>query len=310
MAERRLRSTIKLITPAAACLALAAPLIAQTPAPKRLATVDHVGDAEAVVYDPGTDSYFVSDVGGDPGVKDGNGAIVRISGDGKLLERHFIQGGKKGVTLNAPMGSRVRGDTLWVLDVDVLRGFDTRSGKPLATVDLAPAGSLFLNDFDFGPDGGLYASDMRLRTGPDGKMAPVGPGRIYHVGADRRVSVALESPALVFPDGIGWDARGRRVIIAPFQGNAVQAWRPGAARPDSLAGGKGRFDGVEVGRDGRILITIWNDSTVSTLEGGRLVPRIGPLEMTPADASVDARRGRVGIVSMEAGRFELWTWTP
>jgi sugar lactone lactonase YvrE len=260
-----------LIAPAAACLALAAPVRAQTPAAQRLAAVDHVGDAEAVVYDPGTDSYFVSDVGGDPGVKDGNGAIVRISGDGKLQERHFIQGGKKGVTLNAPMGSRVRGDTLWVLDVDVLRGFDTRSGKPLATVDLAPAGALFLNDFDFAPDGGIYASDMRLRTGPDGKMAPAGPGRIYHVGSDRRVSVALESAALVLPDGIGWDARGRRVIIAPFQGNAVQAWRPGAARPDSVAGGKGRFDGVEVGRDGRILITSWNDSTVSTLEGGRLV---------------------------------------
>jgi sugar lactone lactonase YvrE len=310
IASRRSRSRTTLIAPVAACVTLVAPLHAQTPAPQRLAVVEHVGDAEAVVYDPATDSYFVSDVGGDPGVKDGNGAIVRISGDGKLQERHFIQDGQKGVTLNAPMGSRVRGDTLWVLDVDVLRGFDTRSGKPLATVDLAPAGALFLNDFDFAPDGGIYASDMRLRTGPDGNMAPVGPGRIYHVGADRRVSVALESPALVFPDGIGWDARGRRVIIAPFQGNAVQAWRPGAASPDSVAGGKGRFDGVEVGRDGRILITIWNDSTVSTLEGGRLVRRIGPLTMTPADASVDARRGRVGIVSMEAGRFELWTWSP
>jgi sugar lactone lactonase YvrE len=311
IAGRNSWSGAALIAAAAACLTASRPAD-RGPAsqPRRLAVVEGVGDAEAVVYDPATDAYFVSDVNGDPGVKDGNGAIVRISGDGKLEDRHFIQGGKKGVTLNAPMGSRVRGDTLWVLDVDVLRGFDTRSGAPLATVDLAPAGALFLNDFDFAPDGGIYASDMRLRTGPDGKTAPAGPGRIYHVGPDRRVSVALESPALVFPDGIGWDARGRRVIIAPFQGHAIQAWKPGTTRPDSVAGGKGRFDGVEVEPEGRILITSWNDSTVSTLDGGRLVRRLGPLSMTPADVSMDARRGRVGIVSMEAGRFELWSWSP
>jgi hypothetical protein len=99
------------------------------------------------------------------------------------------------------------------------------------------------------------------------------------------------------------------VIIAPFEGHAVQVWHPGASRADSVAGGKGRFDGVEVERDGSILITSWNDSTVATLEGGRLVPRIGPLSMTPADVSMDARRGRVGVVSMETGTFELWSWT-
>ena len=277
-------------------------------APKRLAVVNDVGDAEAVAYDPGTDCYFVSDVHGNPGVKDGNGSIVRISGEGKLLDRHFIQGGKKGVTLNAPMGSRVRGDTLWVLDVDILRGFDTGSGAPIASVDLAPAGALFLNDFDFGPDGSLYVTDMRLRVGPNGDMAPTGPGRIYQIGRDHRVRIALESAALTFPDGLGWDASGKRVIIAPFSDNPVQQWSPGKPAPEQLAKGKGRFDGVEVERDGSILITSWNDSTVSTLEGTRLAHRLGPLSMTPADVSMDARRGRVGVVSMEVGRFELWTW--
>jgi sugar lactone lactonase YvrE len=277
-------------------------------APERLAVVNDVGDAEAVVYDPRTDSYFVSDVHGNPGVKDGNGSIVRISGEGKLQDRHFIQGGKKGVTLNAPMGSRVRGDTLWVLDVDILRGFDTRSGAPIASVDLAPAGALFLNDFDFGPDGSMYVTDMRLRVGANGDMAPTGPGRIYQIGRDHRVRVALENAALTFPDGLGWDASGKRVIIAPFNDNPVQQWRPGKPAPEPLAKGKGRFDGVEVERDGSILITSWNDSTVSTLEGTRLAHRLGPLSMTPADVSLDVRRSRVGVVSMEAGRFELWTW--
>ncbi|HEU4587807.1 MAG TPA: SMP-30/gluconolactonase/LRE family protein [Gemmatimonadales bacterium] len=277
--------------------------------PRRLAEVTGLQASEAVVYDPATDSYLVSNVNGSPGVKDGNGFISRITGDGKLQDLHFIQGGQKGVTLNAPMGSRVRGDTLWVLDVDVLRSFNTRTGAPQGAVDLAPAGALFLNDFDFAPDGSIYVSDMRLRAGADGKMAPAGPGRLYRVAPDRRVSVALESDALTFPDGIGWDARGKRIVIAPFQGTSVQEWRPGEAQPRAIAQGKGRFDGVEVERDGSILITIWNDSTVSTLDDGRLTRRIGPMTMTPADVSMDRRRGRVGVVSMEANRFELWTWS-
>jgi sugar lactone lactonase YvrE len=278
------------------------------PPPQRLATVDHIGDAEALTYDPATDVYFVSDVNGNPGVKDGNGSIVRISGDGKLQDRHFIQGGRKGVTLNAPMGSRVHGDTLWVLDVDVLRGFDTHSGAPLGSIDLAPAGALFLNDFDYGPDGSMYVTDMRLRAGANGELAPTGQGRIYQIGADHRVRIALESAVLSAPDGLGWDAHGKRVIIAPFSQNPVQQWRPGTTRPDSVAAGKGRFDGVEVEPDGSILITSWNDSTVWTLQGNRLLRKLGPLSMTPADVSMDTRRGRVGVVSMEAGRFELWTW--
>jgi sugar lactone lactonase YvrE len=285
----------------AALLSLSAPYRPLT-APERLAVVNGIGDAEALSYDPATDAYFVSDVGGDPGVKDGNGSIVRISGDGKLLDRHFIQGGKKGVTLNGPMGSRVRGDTLWVLDVDVLRGFNTKTGVPLGEVDLAPAGALFLNDFDFGPDGSIYVTDMRLKGD-----APVGPGRIYQIGRDRKVSVALESAELTMPDGIGWDRSKKRVIIAPFAEKPVQQWSPGKSAPETLAQGKGRFDGVEVEQDGSILITSWNDSTVSTLENNGLVHRL-KLSMTPADVSMDARRGRVGVVSMEVGRFELWTW--
>jgi len=58
----------------------------------------------------------------------GNGFITRITADGVVDSLHFIQGGRNGVTLNAPMGSRIQGDTLWVLDVDVLRGFDARTG--------------------------------------------------------------------------------------------------------------------------------------------------------------------------------------
>jgi sugar lactone lactonase YvrE len=206
------------------------------------------------------------------------------------------------------MGARVHGDTLWVLDVDVLRGFSTRTGAQLAAVDLSPLQALFLNDLALDPAGGFYITDTGVRMSPDGKPGAPGPNRIYHVDRDHRITVALETPALALPDGIDWDARAHRYVLGPFGGKAVQEWHPGDPAPVDVAPGKGRFDGVEAQADGSLLVTSWNDSTVSVLEDRRLVHRLGPLTMTPADVSLDARRGRVGVVSLEANRFELWPW--
>jgi len=90
-------------------------------APQRISIVEGLAQPEALSFDASQNVYFVSNVNGSPGVKDGNGFISRISADGAMDSLHFIQGGRDGVQLDAPMGSRVQGDTLWVLDVDKLR---------------------------------------------------------------------------------------------------------------------------------------------------------------------------------------------
>lgn len=267
---------------------------------------DGLASAEAVSFDPTRNVYFVSNINGDPGIKDGNGFITRITADGVVDSLHFIQGGRNGVTLNAPMGSRVQGDTLWVLDVDVLRGFNARTGAPLKAINLASQGAGFLNDLAIGPDGDFYITDTGVRP-ISGNLQHVAPDRIYHVDRSGKVTIALENPALSMPDGIGWDASGRRLVLAPFGGKAVQEWHPGDKTPTDVAPGPSKFDGVEVEPDNTIVITIWNDSTVSTLTGNKLVKKIR-LSMPPADASLDVSRGRVGVVSVAVDRFELWPW--
>jgi sugar lactone lactonase YvrE len=206
------------------------------------------------------------------------------------------------------MGSRVQGDTLWVLDIDKLRGFNTHTGAPTTTVDLSPLKALFLNDLAIDSTGEFYITDTGVQTGADGKSNHTGPDRILHVAHDRTVSVAVSTPLLSSPDGIAWDQRGKRFVLAPFSGPSVQEWRIGDPGPKDVAKGKGMFDGAEVERDGTILITSWNDSSVSTLEGPKLIPRIANLPFQPADVSMDPGRSRVGIVSLVANRFELWEW--
>jgi sugar lactone lactonase YvrE len=277
------------------------------PAPRRLAVVDGLSGAEAVSYDPTHDAYYVSNVNGSVGVKDGNGFITRITADGRVNALHFIQGGRNGVELNGPMGSRIRNDTLWVLDIDALRAFDAGTGAPLATVDLRPLHPLLPNDLTFGPDGDIYITDTGLRVNPDGTSDQTSTDRIYWVTRDRRVTVVLEDSLLNAPDGIAWDPRGERLLLAPIGGRTVQAWQPGHREPMDLAAGPGKFDGLEVEADGRVLLTSWNDSSVLELRGKHLIRRIGPLDAPPADISLDARRRRLGVAFLTANRFELWT---
>jgi len=294
-----------LLTAAGACSHKAAKTTAQ---PHRIAEVEGLSQPEALSFDPAQNVYFVSNVNGSPGVKDGNGFISRITADGVMDSLHFIQGGRNGVQLDGPMGSRVQGDTLWVLDIDKLRGFNTHTGAPTTTVDLSPLKALFLNDLAIDSTGEFYITDTGVQVSADGKDNHTGPDRILHVAHDRTVSVAVSTPLLSSPDGIAWDQRGKRFVLAPFSGPSVQEWRIGDPGPKDVAKGKGMFDGAEVERDGTILITSWNDSSVATLEGPKLIPRITNLPYQPADVSMDPVRSRVGIVSLVANRFELWEW--
>jgi SMP-30/Gluconolactonase/LRE-like region len=295
---------VALIAPSA-CTSKSAKTNAQ---PQRIAVIEGLSQPEALSFDDSQNVYFVSNVNGSPGVKDGNGFISRISADGVMDSLHFIQGGRDGVELDAPMGSRVQGDTLWVLDVDKLRGFDTKSGKPYVTVDLSPLKALFLNDLAIDSTGEFYITDTGVLVAANGMDSHPGPDRILHVAHDRSISVAASTALFSSPDGIAWDQRAKRFILAPFAGPSVQEWRVGDAGPKDIAQGKGMFDGAEVEHDGTILITSWNDSSVSTLEGQKLVPRISKLGYQPADVSMDAGRSRVGIVSLVANKFELWEW--
>ena len=89
---------------------------------------------ESARYDRDLDVWFVSNINGTPLGKDNNGYISRLRPDGAPYTVKFIEGGKKGVTLNAPKGLAISGDTLWVADIDFARAFNKRTGALIANV--------------------------------------------------------------------------------------------------------------------------------------------------------------------------------
>src|SRR5205085_11405116 len=104
---------------------------------------------ESVLYDVAGDQYLVSNINGQPLDKDGNGFISRLTPEGRVAELKWIAGGAKGVTLNAPKGMGIKGDTLFVADIDAVRMFNRETGAP--TGPRTVPGAVFVNDIAIGP---------------------------------------------------------------------------------------------------------------------------------------------------------------
>ncbi len=293
-AVRETTATPSPATPAPA----AAPAAAPAPGATKLAVVEGFLTPESVLHDPVQDIYFVSNINGGPTAKDNNGFISRVRPDGAVENLKFIEGG------HAPKGLAIRGDTLWVADIDMVRSFDAKTGAPRDSVSLAGLGAVFLNDIAIAQTGALYITDTGIRFDDVGNMLHPGPDRIFRIGSDRQVTVAVRGDTLGRPNGITLDSVGKRFIVVQFGGRSVLAWKPGDKAPSVIAKGPGGFDGVEIAGS-RLLVSSWTDSTVSSYETGQEVKVITGVP-SPADIGYDAKRKRVLIPVFSGNRVEIW----
>ena len=270
----------------------------------KVATVVGFLTPESVLDDSAQDVYFVSNINGSPLTKDNNGFISRVRPDGAIEVLKFIEGGRGGVTLNAPKGLAVLGDTLWVADIDVVRAFNARTGVPVDSVKLDSLGAVFLNDIAIAPNGAIYVTDTGIRFDDVGNILHPGPDRIFRVGPDRKVTVAVRGDTLGRPNGITLDAVGRRFIVVQYGGKAVMAWKPGDRAPSVIAKGVGGFDGVEM-VGGKVVVSSWTDSSITrfdSTQGTKLISGVP----SPADFGYDAKRNRLLIPILTGNRVEIW----
>jgi sugar lactone lactonase YvrE len=280
------------------------PLTPPPPAVTKVTTIAGFLAPESVLHDTTQDIYFVSNVNGNPTAKDNNGFISRVRPDGAIENLKFIEGGHNGVTLHAPKGLALQGDTLWVADIDVVRGFDARTGAPRDSVSFATLGAVFLNDIAIAQTGALYITDTGIKFDDVGNVLHPGPDRVFRIGPDRKVTVAVRGDTLGRPNGIALDPVGKRFVIVEFGGRSVLAWKPEDKAPSVIAKGAGGFDGVVIA-GGKILVSSWADSTVSSYETGQEVKLITGIP-GPADIGYDAKRNRVLIPVFPANRVEIW----
>jgi sugar lactone lactonase YvrE len=179
---------------------------AGTPATPLWSVTEGLDSPESVYYDAGSGFVFSSQIGGDASAHDGNGRIVKLTIDGKMIDANWAKG------LDAPKGLRAYRGTLYVADIDQVVGFDIKSGREVSRVKIADA--KFLNDLCTGPDGAIYTTDSFAN-------------RVWMI-RNGAVSLFSDAPQLLLPNGIL--VEGNKVLVATDGSGG----RGGAGTPGSL----------------------------------------------------------------------------
>lgn len=279
----------------------AAETAAAVPADSVSLTVEGFSTPESALFDESAGVYLVSNISGAPMDQDDDGFISRVTPDGQVESLRWIDGQSASVTLDAPKGMGVKGDTLFVSDIDVVRMFHRTTGQPLG--ERAVPGATFLNDIAVGDDGAVYVTDSGIRITPGG-MEQAGTDAVYRFGPDGTPTAVARGTHLQSPNGIV--AGGGRVIVVPFGGNEVYRLENGErTRIAQLP--QGQLDGVVSLADGSLLVSSWEGSAVYRVDASGQATAVIENVSSPADIGFDSVRDRVLVPLFQDDRLLIRT---
>ena len=212
-------------------------------------TATGFGHLESVAYDPKGKVLYTSDFGPDlkPADKDGKGKITKVSMDGKILEDGFLPA--KGQTLNKPKGIWIKGNRLWVTDINSVWVFDlkTKQGKKLDLPDIT-----FANDLTV-MGNALYVSDNR-----SDQLVRVEPADFLESKATPKITVLFKEKS-INPNGV-YPGKGGALLMVGFKGKddprGIYSMVPGK-EPELLSEKIGMLDGLYMMSNGDLLATDW-----------------------------------------------------
>jgi sugar lactone lactonase YvrE len=250
-------------------------------------TVSGFQTPESVLYAATDDVYLVSNINGNPTGTDDNGFISRVGPDGRILSLKWIDGASAGVTLNAPKGLAISGDTLYVTDITVVRMFDRRTGAPKGSITVP--GSTFMNDAAAAPDGTVYVTDSGLK--PD--FSPSGTDAVYRL-RNGALSTVAKGTHLKGPNGVAVLPNGRLVVVSFSATGEMYELTADGQQVQVQRLPQGQLDGVVVLQGQVLLVSSWAASAIYRVTGSHAEVLVSNVP-SPADIGYDSRRDRVLI---------------
>jgi len=244
---------------------------------------------ESVLYDEEADEYVISNINGTPLTVDNNGYLMRVSPDGKVVAAKWIEGGKNKVTLNAPKGTAISGDKLFVSDIDTVRIFDKKTGAPAGEVKVP--GATFVNDLATAPDGKVWVSDSGLKAGKDG-FEPSGSDAIYVIDPkDKKLKTISKSKDLDRPNGLL--ALADKTWVVTFGSGQLFSIDANGKMAEPQKMPKPSCDGIVPLEGGELLVSSWDASGVFRGKAGGEFKQVLEGVKAPADIGWDKKRKRV-----------------
>ncbi len=274
---------------------------AEPPKPAAALTIkEGLATPESVMYDAETDTYLVSNINGNPLDKDNNGYIAEFAADGKVVNAKLVEGGKNGVTLNAPKGSALLKGILYVADIDTVRLFDRKTGA--AKGEVALKGATFANDVAAGPDGNIYVSDSGLNP----KFESTGTDSIWVItpGAKPKAKALIKSKDLHGPNGLLVTQDAIHVVV--FGAAELQTYDlKGKKKGEFTRLPNGGLDGIVlVGEE--LYVSSWGAKAIyKGKPGGEFTAAYTDLE-APADFGFDSKRNLLLVPRFMASQVEAW----
>jgi DNA-binding beta-propeller fold protein YncE len=232
---------------------LLCPLSLLAQAPPDGHTIEGLAHPESVALDAANEVFYAANIGAKmaPSAKDGDGTIARLAPDGSVDTAQYLPAPSGDATLHAPKGTVVLDGRLYTADIDRVVGFDLGDRSKIAEVSLADQGVSFLNDI------AVMNDQMLLASGSN-------QGRIYRIDLEAGTATALDveipgvnglayaaSEGVLYAVNFGGDEGGQLWTLTLTADGAVEDT---ASR--TLVEG-GRFDGVVLRPDNRILISDW-----------------------------------------------------
>ena len=249
--------------------------------------VDGLNTPENFIVDPTLGNYFISNINGEPLIRDNNGFISKVDESGKISQKLFISGTNKNTTLHAPSGLAIKDNILYITDIDSLRWFDKNTGASLGHIDFTGMGAKQLKGLAFDNKNNLYISDALANS-------------IYTVsiGSKNKISIFKHDNRLGSPAGMVYDsARNRLIVVTQATGQVLALGRQDKKITLVIQQTFGSLQGVDWDQEGNLIISNSAEGKIYRIKKFSRTETVRENILTPTGISFDYSRNLILIPS-------------
>ncbi|MCK9270852.1 MAG: SMP-30/gluconolactonase/LRE family protein [Bacteroidales bacterium] len=198
---------------------------------------------ESVFYDENNQVLYVANINGKPTDKDSNGFLSAMEPDGRITRLEWVAG------LHAPKGMAMRGDRLFVADIDRVAEIDIPKRTVVKFYEADKAE--FLNDCIIGDEGRVYITDMKT-------------GAIYRITGGE-IEEWLPAGTFDSPNGINY----RDGYLYLGVNGKIISIDPTDKSQKVIAEFEGSVDGLEIDKSGNFIFSDWSGLVRRVSAGGK-----------------------------------------